>query len=93
MCIRDRQYSVPHTIGKYRAVAWIPGHLLNTGMYFISCAVFNHLKQVVHLHEKDILVFHIHDIFDRHTARGMSPGEFPGLVRPLLDWKIDKLEA
>jgi lipopolysaccharide transport system ATP-binding protein len=91
--VNTPQYSAPHEPGKYKAVAWVPAHLLNTGMYFISCAVFNHLKQEVHLHEKDILVFHVHDVFDRQTARGMSPGEFPGMVRPLLDWKIDKLEA
>jgi lipopolysaccharide transport system ATP-binding protein len=91
--VNTLQYSEPHAPGKHKAVAWVPGHLLNTGMYFTSCAVFNHLRQVVHLHEKDILVFHVHDVFERQTARGMSPGEFPGIVRPLLEWKIEKSES
>lgn len=91
--VNTLQYSEPHATGKHKAVAWIPGHLLNTGMYFTSCAVFNHLRQVVHLHEKDVLIFHVHDVFERQTARGMSPGEFPGIVRPLLEWKIEKSES
>lgn len=71
-------------------MAWIPEHLLNTGFYFVSCAVFNHLKQVIHFHKKDIAVFNIYDLFDKETARGMSPGDFPGVIRPLLHWKIEK---
>lgn len=88
--VNTPQYREAHAPGTYKAVARIPGHLLNTGMYFASCAIFNHLRQVIHLHEKDIIVFHVHDVFDRDTARGMSPGDFPGMVRPLLDWKIEK---
>jgi len=91
--VNTSQYQEAHLPGKYKAVARIPAHFLNTGMYFTSCAIFNHLKQVVHLHEKDVLVFHVHDVFDRVTARGMSPGEFPGMVRPLLNWTIEKKEG
>lgn len=88
--VKTKEYTEPHSPGKYKAVAWIPGHLLNTGLYFISCAVFNHLRQIIYLHEKDIQVFHVHDVFDRPTARGMSPGEFPGIIRPFLEWQIEK---
>lgn len=88
--VNTTEYREPHETGVYTAVTRVPAHFLNTGMYFTSCAIFNHLKQVVHFHEKDRLVFHIHDVFDRITARGMSPGEFPGVVRPFLNWKIEK---
>lgn len=90
--VNTREYNEPHTPGVYKATAQIPAHFLNTGMYFISCAVFNHLQQEIHFHEKDVLVFHVHDVFDRLTARGSSPGHFPGLVRPLINWKIQKNE-
>lgn len=88
-----REYNEPHSPGLYKAVARIPAHLLNTGMYYTSCAVFNHLKHTIHFHEKDVLVFHVHEAFDRETARGMSPGVFPGLIRPLLNWKIEKKQS
>jgi lipopolysaccharide transport system ATP-binding protein len=91
--VNTKEYTEPHLPGKYKAIAWIPGQLLNTGMYYTSCAVFNHLRQVIHLHEKDVCIFHVHDVFDRQTARGMSPGEFPGNVRPLLNWQIHKHES
>lgn len=91
--VNTKEYKEPHAPGLYKAVVKIPAHFLNTGMYFISCAAFNHLKQKIHFHIKDVLVFHVHDVFDRETARGMSPGDFPGMIRPLLDWKIEKKQA
>ncbi|MBS1656349.1 MAG: ABC transporter ATP-binding protein, partial [Bacteroidetes bacterium] len=51
----------------------------------------NHLENIIHFHAKDVRTFHIHDSLDKTTARGMSPGKFPGIVRPLLDWKIKKI--
>lgn len=88
--VQTEEYLKPHATGRYRATAWIPAHLLNTGVYFISCAVFNHLKQVIHFHEKDCLVFSVSDQFSAESARGLSPGDFPGIVRPLLKWDITK---
>lgn len=84
-------YKEPHEKGIYKAIAWIPEHLLNTGFFLVSCAIFNHLKQVIYFHEKDILAFNVYDVFNTKTARGMSPGDFPGVIRPLLNWEINKL--
>lgn len=84
-------YRQPHAKGRYEAVTVIPAHLLNTGNYFVSAAIFNHLKPAIYLHEKDVLLFHVHDVLDADTARGMSPSDFPGIVRPLLNWNINQL--
>jgi lipopolysaccharide transport system ATP-binding protein len=89
--VSTQLYNNPHEKGMFTAVAWIPGNLLNTGNYIISTAIFNHLDQIIYFHEKDILLFSVHDIFEAGTARGMSPGEFPGVVRPILKWTIDKM--
>jgi len=86
------EYREAHGVGDYEAITIIPGHLLNTGAYFVSAAIFNHLQHVIHFHHKDILLFHVHDVLDTDTARGMSPSEFPGIVRPLLQWKIKPLK-
>lgn len=88
--VNTKQYSEPHEAGLHIAKAWIPSNLMNTGIYFVSCAIFNHLEQVIHFHEKDIAALHIHDVFDKENARGVSPGEFPGVIRPLLNWEIEK---
>jgi lipopolysaccharide transport system ATP-binding protein len=84
-------YRQPHNKGMYSSIVWIPHDLLNPGVFFISSAIFNHLKNVIHLHELDILMFAVHEVFDQETARGLSGGDFPGVVRPLLKWQIKKI--
>ncbi len=83
-------YTKPHQKGRYMATAWIPENLLNPGSFLVSSAIFNHLSQAIHFHERDVLLFQVHEVFDAPTARGMSPGDFPGVVRPLLKWNIAK---
>lgn len=91
--VTAEQYSRPHAAGEYAATVWIPPHLLNTGSYFVSTAVFNHLQQVIHVYQKEAALFNVAEDFgDGLTARGMSPGEFPGVVRPLLPWNIEPLK-
>lgn len=89
--IQTAEYNTPHAVGEYVACATIPGNLFNTGVYFIGCAAFNHLKQTIHFHQKDALAINIYDRFDVTNARGMSPGDFPGVIRPLLKWQIEKI--
>ncbi|MEK7224765.1 MAG: Wzt carbohydrate-binding domain-containing protein, partial [Bacteroidota bacterium] len=85
-------YDQPHEKGNYSAIAWIPENMMNTGSYFISCAIFNHQQHVIHFHEKDISFFTVQDALTENTARGKSPGDLPGVVRPLLKWEINKVE-
>ena len=89
--VNTELYRKPHAKGIYESSTIIPPHLLNTGNFFVSSAIFNHLEHVIYLHEKDVLLFHIHDVLEPGTARGSSPNEFPGVVRPLLQWTINKL--
>ena len=89
--VNTELYNRPHAKGTFVARAWIPGNLLNTGSYIISSAIFNHLNSIIYFHEKDILIFHVQEVFDASNARGMSPGDFPGVIRPLLQWTIQKI--
>ena len=54
----------------YSSIVWIPHDLLNPGVFFISSAIFNHLKNVIHLHERDILMFAVHEVFDQGNSEG-----------------------
>jgi len=83
-------YKQPSEKGSYTATAWIPPNFLNTGNFLVSTAIFNHLQKVIHLHERDALFFTVNEVFNEKTSRGMSPAEFPGLVRPLLEWNVIK---
>jgi len=41
----------------------------------------------VEFHEMEILNFNVVDEMGVNTVRGIYSGGFPGLVRPLLNWK------
>ncbi len=89
--VNSEWYGRPHPAGIYNSIVWIPGNFLNTGIYYIGSAIFNHVENIVHFHEKEILSFSIYDVFDEETARGLSGEDFPGVVRPVLDWSIENL--
>jgi hypothetical protein len=63
---------------------------MNTGTYFVGTGIFNHEQDIIHLHEKEVLLFNVHDVFDEPTARGKTNFEFAGVIRPLLEWTITK---
>jgi lipopolysaccharide transport system ATP-binding protein len=81
-------YQEAHKKGIHIAVVWIPGNLLNAGSYFISSAIFNHLENMIHLQQHQLLRFTVQEVFEVQTARGMTGGDFPGVIRPLLNWTI-----
>jgi lipopolysaccharide transport system ATP-binding protein len=86
-------YNEPHQEGEFISTAWIPGNLLAEGSIIVSCAIFNHAKHEVYLHEKDVIIFNVIDTFETNTARGESIGVFPGVVRPLLKWENQKING
>lgn len=88
--VQTEYYRKPHPAGRYSAIVWIPANLLNAGTYYVGSAIFNHLQKVIHVHEKDSVLFRVHDPADEMTTKGMTPGEFPGVIRPLLEWSIEK---
>jgi len=89
--VNTEYYKKPHPKGIYTSIVWIPGNLLNIGSYSLSSAIFNHLKNIIHFHEHDVLSFTVHEALDEETARGLSGGDFPGIVRPLLKWEIKNM--
>lgn len=89
--VNTKYYKNPHKKGLYISMVWIPENFLNTGSYSLSSAIFNHLKNIIHFHVRDVLSFSVHEALDEETARGLSGGDFPGVVRPLLQWEIKNI--
>lgn len=85
-------YSKPHEKGIHQVVAWIPADLLNEGFYSVSVALFNHLVGTIHCYLRDELSFSVVDkgSYGRITAKGDMGSNFPGIVRPLLNWEKTK---
>jgi lipopolysaccharide transport system ATP-binding protein len=74
--------------GQYKATAWIPGHLLPEGIFTLGVALFRPNPLEVLIHETDSLSFEVFTDFSKQTARGDYIDTIPGLVRPMLDWKL-----
>jgi lipopolysaccharide transport system ATP-binding protein len=72
--------------GVYTKRVEIPANFLAEGGYACSFAIIRYNPFYVEFHEMDVLGFNIIDVVDENTARGNYSGNFPGVVRPLLNW-------
>jgi homopolymeric O-antigen transport system ATP-binding protein len=89
----------PHTgessaPGVYAATGWIPGNLLNEGMTTVDIAVCTLHAPKLHQRAQryEALSFGVVDPGDGDSARGRFTGQLSGVVRPLLDWTVDRID-
>lgn len=74
---------------RYRAVAIIPSHLLNTGRYFVTVGLCTPSpgKIIRHNESQNALSFYVHEApFGSVSALGPYK-KVPGVIRPLLKWE------
>ena len=76
--------------GQYKATGWIPGNLLPEGLFTIGVALFLPNPVDILIHELEALVFEVFTDFTKLTARGNYAEDFPGMVRPLIQWDAIK---
>lgn len=77
--------------GKFELTCSIPPNLLNNGSYYVGLALTSYPGVRVHFFKPNALEFDISDPIDNVPTRGEYRGEFPGLVRPLLNWKVERI--
>jgi lipopolysaccharide transport system ATP-binding protein len=73
--------------GIYSKTITIPGNFLAEGGYTCSFAIMTYNPFHVEFHEMEIVGFNVIDELGNNTVRGNYSGRFPGIVRPLLNWK------
>ncbi len=76
--------------GTVRAVCRIPGNFLAEGRHFVLAAISTFNPTFVHALESDVVSFQVVDRSVGDGVRGEYPNDWPGAVRPLLDWKVQK---
>jgi lipopolysaccharide transport system ATP-binding protein len=80
--------------GVYTATAWIPGNLLNEGKTTVDVAVCT--MRAPKLHQRaaryEAVLWNVFDPGDGDSARGRFTGQLTGVVRPLLDWSVERVE-
>ena len=77
----------PRPAGRYVSTAWIPGNFLTAGRFSVDVAVSSHVPLVrVHALTQAVVGFQVVDHFGGEGVRGDYMGEYPGVVRPMVDW-------
>ena len=86
----------PRPEGMYTSTVHIPSNFLAEGMHFVNFSLltmnpnrvdFNQFK------EKAAVAFQVVDSLDGDSARGDYTKHFPGIVRPMLEWKTKFRQA
>jgi lipopolysaccharide transport system ATP-binding protein len=80
--------------GVYTSTAWIPGNLLNEGKTTVDVAICT--LRAPKLHQRaaryEAVLFTVFDPGDGDSARGRFTGQLSGVVRPRLEWSVDRVE-
>ncbi len=89
----DREWWIsPRHPGFVRATCPIPGNYLAEGRVNVSVHVSTLEPHVVHASAPDAVAFHIVDHTTSEGVRGPWVGDWPGVVRPLLQWRVESLD-
>jgi len=78
----------PRGEGLVRTRCRIPGNFFAEGGVFVTAAVSSLLPTVVHAIETDAVAFHVLDPSEGDGVRGEAADDFPGIVRPMLEWEV-----
>jgi lipopolysaccharide transport system ATP-binding protein len=76
----------PQGPGLRRARCMIPGNFLAEGIVFVLAAVVAYEPSAIHAIEPEAIAFHVRDSSEGDGVRGGWTGDWPGLVRPMLQW-------
>jgi lipopolysaccharide transport system ATP-binding protein len=80
--------------GVYSTTAWIPANLLNEGKTTVDVAVCT--LRAPKLYQRaaryEAVLFTVFDPGDGDSARGRFTGQLSGVVRPLLEWSLERVD-
>ena len=91
---RDQAWQrTPRPTGRYTSTARIPGNWLAEGMMSVSSLMMTEDPFRMHAHAPRTIGFRVDDSGTGDSARGDFHGRWPGVVRPLLEWRTKYLPA
>lgn len=77
----------PRPAGSYVSTGWIPGNFLAEGTMFVGASIRSEEPEQLHFYEREAVAFQVIENPGGLTTRIDHPGEFPGVVRPMLKWE------
>jgi lipopolysaccharide transport system ATP-binding protein len=72
-----------------RSTCHIPGNFLAEGRVIVTAAVSTFNPLIAHAVEYDAVAFQMVDRSDGDGVRGVYANEWPGVVRPMLEWDVE----
>jgi lipopolysaccharide transport system ATP-binding protein len=75
--------------GVVRSTVRIPGNFLAEGRLIVTAAVSSLNPTLVHAIERDAVAFQVVDRSEGDGVRGEWVGDLPGVVRPMLEWRVE----
>lgn len=73
--------------GRYTAEVMIPGNFFAEGKIKVSPAVITSDPWELHAYAEDAIAFFVKDSLDGDSGRGKFTGNYPGVIRPVFDWR------
>jgi lipopolysaccharide transport system ATP-binding protein len=76
--------------GLTRATCSIPGNFFAENVIYVQVSITSYAPDREHLHVKNAVYFQVVDRTQGEGVRGIAEGKWPGLLRPMLEWKIER---
>ena len=74
--------------GIVKSVCTIPANFMAEGRFFVLAAVCSYNPDILHTIEQDAVVFTVFDNSSGDGVRGTYSKNWPGVVRPMFDWRV-----
>jgi len=74
--------------GLVKSTCRLPGNFLAEGRVSVLVAISSYNPTVLHAMERDAVAFQVVDPSEGDSVRGEWVNEWPGVVRPMLEWAI-----
>jgi lipopolysaccharide transport system ATP-binding protein len=76
-------------VGHYTSTCWIPGNFLTDGKVYATAVISSVDPPIVHVSAYHAVAFDVKDSAIGDPFRAGYTGEYPGVIRPQLDWTTD----
>lgn len=86
-------WQTPRSPGVVHCVCRIPGHFLAEGLITVTAIVGTYTPPITHAIQRDAVGFLVVDRTRGEGARGVFTEEWPGVVRPMLEWHVEQADA
>jgi len=82
-------WETPREAGLVRTVCQVPGNFMAEGQVSVLAAVCTYNPDIVHVYQRDVVSFQVVDRSEGDGVRGEYGGTWPGVLRPMLEWRIE----